>query len=136
MLKVKTYLAASPVHGIGVFADEDITGGSAIWEFNSAVDLRYSCEEWLKLKEAISTESFAALERYSYKENDSYWLCLDNAQFMNHCEERYNVVNEISGLMRARWDIKRGEELLCNYFQYSDKDDVHLMGLCKASSKL
>lgn len=132
MLKVKTYLAVSPVHGIGVFADEDITGGTAIWEFNSAVDLRYSCEEWQKLKESISLQSFSALERYSYKENNVYWLCLDNAQFMNHCAERYNVVNEISCLMKARWDIKRGEELLCNYFQYSDIDDVHLISLRKA----
>ena len=132
MLKVKTYLAVSPVHGIGVFADEDIRRGTVIWEFNPAVDLRYSREEWQKLKESISPQSFAALERYTYKENNYYWLCLDNAQFMNHCEEHYNVVNEISCLMRARWDIKRGEELLCNYFQYSDLDDVHLRCLRRA----
>lgn len=129
MLKVKTYLAASPVHGIGIFAGEDIKTQTVIWECNPQVDLRYSCEEWQKLRKSVSPESFAALERYSYKENNTYWLCLDNAQFMNHCEQDFNVVNESSGFMLARRDIRKGEELLCNYFQYSDYDDVHVKWL-------
>ena len=129
MLKVKTYLAVSAVHGIGLFADQDIPGGAAIWEFNPMVDLEFSCEEWQQLRKSISPHSFTALERYVYKENNSYWLCLDNAQFMNHSDEQYNVINESSGLMRARRKIRRNEELLCNYFHYSDRDDVHLQYL-------
>ncbi len=133
MLKVKTFLAESLVHGIGIFAGEDIPEKTAVWEFNPHVDLQYSCEEWQQLKESVSPESFAALERYSYKENNAFWLCLDNAQFMNHCQQDYNVVSESSGLMLARRDIKKGEELLCNYFQYSDCDDVHIryLGICE-----
>lgn len=131
MLKVATYLDVSAVHGIGIFAGENIAAGTVIWEFNPHVDLKYSPVEWEKLKKSVTTQSFAALERYSYKENDHYWLCLDNAQFMNHCDDSYNVINESACLMRARWDIKPGEELLCNYFQYSDSDDKHLGCLMK-----
>ena len=62
MLKVKTYLAVSAVHGIGLFADQDIPGGAAIWEFNPMVDLEFSCEEWQQLRKSISPDprSFSA----------------------------------------------------------------------------
>jgi len=135
MLKVITYLEVSGVHGIGIFAGEDIPAKSVIWEFNPHVDLKYSCKEWQQLKEEVSPQSFAALERYSYKEDNYYWLCLDNAQFMNHGDEDYNVVNESSCLMLARRDIKQGEELLCNYFHYSDCDDQHVKCLRKSGSE-
>lgn len=44
---------------------------------------------------------------------------------MNHSDSGYNVVNTAANTMLARCDIRRGEELLCNSFQYSDADDVH-----------
>ena len=126
MLKVKTYLDASSVHGIGIFAGEDIPKGSVIWEFNPYVDLVYTPEQWCSLGANISIQSFAALKRYSYKEKGNYYVCLDNAQFMNHSAVDFNVGDNREGNnMLARRDIRMGEELLCNYFQYSDSDDEH-----------
>jgi len=125
MLKVHTYLDRSTTHGIGIFAADDIPAGALVWEYNPRVDLTYSPDEWQSLKAAVAPASFTALERYSYKENDRYHLCIDNAQFMNHSDSNYNVVNTAHNTMLARCDIRRGEELLCNYFQYSDADDVH-----------
>ena len=130
MLKVRTHLAASAVHGIGIFADEDIAKGSVIWEFNPHVDLVYTPEQWYNLSVNISAQSFSALRRYSYKERGKYYFCLDNAQFMNHSAADFNVENHLEGVyMLARRDIRRGEELLCNYFQYSDSDDEHRLAL-------
>ncbi|MEW6595563.1 MAG: SET domain-containing protein [Thermodesulfobacteriota bacterium] len=125
MLKIHTYLDRSATHGIGIFAAEDIPEGTLVWEYNPRVDLTYSPEEWQSLKATVAPASFTALERYSYKENDCFHLCIDNAQFMNHSDSNYNVVNTAHNTMLARCDIRRGEELLCNYFQYSDADDVH-----------
>ncbi len=125
MLRIHTYLDRSVTHGIGIFAAEDIPEGTLIWEYNPQVDLTYSPEEWQKLKTTVAPACFTALERYSYKENNRYHLCIDNAQFMNHSESGYNVVNTAHNTMLAHCDIRRGEELLCNYFQYSDADDVH-----------
>jgi len=130
MLKVRTYLDISRVHGIGIFAEEDIPRGTVIWEFNPHVDLLYSPEEWSRLATSISEQSLAALKRYSYKEKGKYCLCIDNAQFMNHCAENFNVENLQEGnRMLACCDISKGEELLCNYFQFSDSDDAHVLFL-------
>lgn len=38
MLKVKTYLDKSDIHGIGVFADEDIEENQIIWKFDERFD--------------------------------------------------------------------------------------------------
>ena len=130
MLKVKTYLNLSRIHGIGIFAEEDIPMGTVIWEFNPNVDLIYTPEQWSNLAANLAEPSFAALKRYSYKEKGNYFICLDNAQFMNHCAAAHNVENlEEGNRMLARCDIKKGEELLCNYFQYSDSDDTHRLML-------
>ena len=133
MLKVQTYLDISAVHGIGIFASEDIPGATVIWEFNPHVDLVFTPDEWNHIAVNVSEQSFAALKRYSYKEKGNYYLCLDNAQFMNHSATAFNVENlRETNLMVSRCDIRKGEELLCNYFQFSDSDDEHVLCLSAA----
>lgn len=133
MLKVKTYLDKSPVNGIGIFANEDIPQGKIIWEFNHFVDLVFSSEEWDNLTKSISFESLQQVLKYTYKSNGKYYLCVDSAQFMNHNDDQYNIGNNSQNdTMFARWDIKRGEELLCNYFEYCDSDDYNLSRIRKS----
>ena len=129
MLRINTYLDSSTIHGIGIFAGEDIPQGTLIWEYNPMVDLTYTVDQWETLRRAVAEASFTALQRYSYKEGGRYHLCIDNAQFMNHSDSRYNVVNTAANTMLACCHIRQGEELLCNYFQYSDVDDVHAQWL-------
>ncbi len=128
MFTVATYLDRSALHGIGVFAGQDIARGQIVWQFNPLLDLAYSYDEWLALQAADSPHSFTHIRRYSYKEGDRFYLCLDNAQFMNHSSEGHNVENNRElNTMVARTAITRGEELLCNYFEYCDEDDYNLM---------
>ncbi len=127
MLKVQTYIGPSEVSGLGLFLDQDISQGECVWEYCDLVDITYSAEQWKRLKSHLSNESFKMIKRYAYKENGSYIVCMDNAQFMNHSSDEFNVVNNSDLLsMVASRDIKKGEELLCNYFEYSDEDDDHL----------
>ena len=42
MLLVKTTLACSPIHGIGLFADQCILQGTRIWEFTPGFTLKLS----------------------------------------------------------------------------------------------
>ncbi|HIJ78554.1 MAG: SET domain-containing protein [Desulfobulbaceae bacterium] len=130
MLIVKTYLDRSTIHGIGIFAGEQIACDAPIWEFNPAVDLEFTVEQWLAMKKTISPQSFNNLLRSSYKENNRIYLCMDNAQFMNHSTEIANIrQDEIRNTMHAKRTIQCGEELLCDYFAYSDPDDLHLKSL-------
>ena len=130
MLKVKTYLEVSPVHGIGVYAGENIPYGTIVWEFNPYVDLVYTPEQWSAIEAGVSCQSMEVMRRYSYKEKGRYYLCLDNAQFMNHSQDNYNLINnKKNNTMHAEKDISKGDELLCNYYEYSDSDDIHLQCL-------
>ena len=135
MLAVNTYLDRSATHGIGLFAGEKIISGTLVWEFNPAVDLQFTLEQWQDLQGKISSQSFASLVRHSYKEDGLFYLCLDNAQFMNHDLQNDNIQqNHNSNTMHAMRDIAPDEELFCNYFDYSDPDDIHLRKLSHSSA--
>ena len=130
MLSVNTYLDRSPLHGIGLFASQKIIAGSMVWEFNPAVDLVYSLNQWDALKASIAAPSFMNLARLSYKEAGEIYICMDNAQFMNHSETHTNGVHGASkNRMHALRDINKGEELLCNYLSNSDPDDYHIKNI-------
>ena len=135
MLRIKTYLDKSSLHGIGIFAGEDVPAGTVIWQFNPLVDLEFSPEKWTIMRRELCAPSFQEVEKYSYKEKDRIIVCLDNAQFMNHDNKWYNVKNSADGNdMIARRAIAAGEELVCNYFEYCDSDDANLVKI-KASCK-
>ena len=123
---IKTYLAPSAVSGIGLFSGENIPKGKIIWEYFPLVDITFSVPQWEELRDNIANTSFDMIQRYAYKEEDHYVLCTDNAQFMNHCSNLFNVTNtdDLKSMFTLR-EIKKGEELLCNYMEYSDPDDHH-----------
>jgi SET domain-containing protein len=127
MLLIKTFLERSDIHGIGLFAGHDLKAGTAVWEFNDLVDLKFTLEEWDLYRREITTQSYNNLLNLSYKEDDFIILCIDNAQFMNHSLTRCNIGHQDSSRdrMYAYRDIMKGEELLCNYQAYSDPDDYH-----------
>lgn len=130
MLTIKTIVKRSELHGLGVFASENISKGKVIWEYFPMIDITYSLEKWRELELNLAPASFETIKRYAYKENGVYVVCMDNAQFMNHSHEYYNVANtdDLKSMYATR-DIAQGEELLCNYLEYSDDDDHHIQKL-------
>lgn len=127
MLTIKTYIKESLVDGIGLFATYQISKGDLVWQYHPDVDLTFSEERWAQMQKSLSPWSYDSLRNYSYKENGQYIVCLDQAQFMNHSDLNFNVGNSKDlKKMYALRDIEAGEELLCNYFDYSDEDDHHL----------
>lgn len=124
MLLVKTKLDVSPIHGIGLFADEFIAEGTIIWKFSGLIDLRRAEEEILKLPEGSREQ----IQKYSYREKHSglYVLCGDDARFFNHsanpnCLDLYT--SEEQDITVALRDIAAGEELTCDYALF-DQDFV------------
>ena len=131
MLKVKTYLDRSKIHGIGLFSDQIISTGQEVWSFHPKIDLVIEPDEWLTMEREVAEASFSQIRRLAYKENGKIHLCLDNAQFMNHSRILNNITNlKDTNTMIATRQIEVGEELLCNYFEFCDQDDViQLVGL-------
>ena len=116
MLLIKTKLDVSDIHGIGLFADEDIPAGAIIWKFNRLIDLR--CAE-ADIQE-LSDSSREQISKYSYREKHTglYVLCGDDARFFNHsanpnCLDFYH--SEEQDITIAVRDIAAGEELTCDY---------------------
>lgn len=111
MLRVPTFVAPSPIAGVGLFAATDLPAGTVIWEYVEGVDWRITPAEL----EAFPEPYRARLRHYLYQEDSGdFVLCGDNAKFMNHsdvpnCDDpegEYTVTNR---------HVRAGEELTCDY---------------------
>lgn len=119
MMLVKTYLAQSGIHGIGIFADEPIKAGTKIWEFMEGFDTEHDETVLVSTPEPI--RSF--IRRYSYPHHTQKGKIIldgDHGRFMNHNEKPntdFRMIHANSGF--ALKDIARGEELTCNYNEFA-----------------
>lgn len=118
MLKIKTYIANSPINGIGVYFAEDIKANTLLWSFDDRVDLTFSDKEFSEIPDFLKAHYL----KYSYQDIDSnLWLyCGDNARFTNHSFDA-NVISKSGdnfGFDFALRDIKAGEEYLANYAEW------------------
>lgn len=115
MLLVPTYLALSPIHGIGLFAAAPIPAGSEVWRLDAAVDL--------VVDEAavagLGTVAQLQVQRYAYVDpvRRVRILCADDARFFNHADDA-NCGDEPGGdgsVTVALRDIAEGQELTWDY---------------------
>ncbi|WP_291842100.1 SET domain-containing protein [Maricaulis sp.] len=122
MLLVDTYLAPSPLEGLGVFASEFIPAGTLIWVLDPAVDLILT-ESQLTERPPVYRQY---MQRYAYFDRglNGYLLDGDHARFLNHSDEP-NLDFRADGNGEARRDIHSGEEILCDYSQFME--DVVLL---------
>lgn len=116
MLLVPTYVAPSPIEGVGVFAAEDIPVGAPIWELNLELDRLLEPEQLAKLPPVL--RAFA--ERYGYPyPHDPTRLVLemDNGRFMNHAVQPNTsfVDPDVGYTIQV---IRAGSELTCNYGEF------------------
>ena len=115
MLYVKSIVKESPIHGVGCFADQDISKGDLVWMFNDKTD------KYL-FKHTTHGLWKQCLDHYGWKEGDFHIICFDNAMYINHSTEANLILNEKTGNMHAARLIKMGEELTKDYFKvYGEK---------------
>lgn len=111
MLRLLTKLGPSSIHGIGLFAAEDIGAGTVVWQ-KDLLDMEVSMF-WMPRN----------LRDYGYLRDDGNWvLCADDARFFNHSETPN--CGDLEGpdeVVVALRNISAGEELTCNYWKF-DQD--------------
>ncbi len=117
MLVVKTKLEYSSIHGLGCFAGEDIVAGQLVWRFEPGVDLVFTETELQRLPESF--REFLRVYAYSpvAHAEKTYVLCIDHARHMNHSDSPSLLENSNGDNIAAR-DIRKGEELTCNYLEF------------------
>lgn len=112
MLLVKTYVAPSSIHGLGLFAAEPIRKGTRIWAFDPVFDRFITREEFEKLPPAA--QQFLRIYAYPWpKDGDTLLFSADNGHFSNHSDDA-NTYEEEPYAYAAR-DIAVGEEITSNY---------------------
>ena len=123
MLLVDTKVLPSSIHGIGLFAAQDISRGTRVWEFTPGFDLHFT-ESQVR---ALPATARKQLENYCYKHlsKRTYVLVADDARFLNHSElpniTDYNMESlRDDAYSLANRDIKAGEELTVDYYEFDE----------------
>jgi hypothetical protein len=115
MLRIKTVLKPSGMHGIGLFADQYIKEGATTWEYDPRLDISFTFEDFEKLPQQYKN-IFLKYGYYDYL-LELFIVCTDDQRFINHSSRHYNIISSPDRDVACR-DIKPGEELLCNYNHY------------------
>lgn len=110
MLVVKTYVAPSRIHGLGVFAAQPLKAGTLVWVFDPVIDQVITRDQLAALPDAVRD---IALSRSFISECGQTILSRDNGVFLNH-SERPNIAGESSKAFALR-DIAMNEELTEDY---------------------
>lgn len=116
MILVRTRVAPSAIHGLGLFAVGAIPRGTAIWRFELKFDREFSPEQFA----ALPPEAQAHLRLFAYVDAATGLRVLsgDHACFMNHATSPNTgaAVNSLPPITTvALRDIAAGEELTCDY---------------------
>jgi uncharacterized protein len=127
MLQVKTYLDKSPIHGIGVFAAQEIQEGNLVWMFEPRIDKVLDIND---LSENLTLIERQFIETYAYfdKQLNKYVLSADNDRFTNHSNDPNTFPLSTSEVVACR-DIHVGEEITINYFAIDNFAEKHIFGM-------
>lgn len=126
MLLVKTYVGPSKIHGTGLFAGRDIAKGEEIWSFHPITCSKSSLSQFLSQFYKLKFDQIMALLNYSYIKDNFVYSIQDNTRYINH-SLRPNVGLIDTQTEVALRDIKKGEEILENYFDSYDQNDFYFI---------
>lgn len=120
MIMVKTKLGKSKIHGIGLFADQNIKKGTITWDYQPWFHITYSKEDLKKMSKPAREQ--VLWYAFVDKKDDRYILCADDQRFINHSSnpKKINILSISQYRDIALRDIKKGEELLCDYNKFDD----------------
>lgn len=133
MYKVKVEVRHSDIDGRGVFAVEDISKGTIVWQFTDGHDVKMTTNDFenLELKEKQSLKKVAYLS-----EQTNMWVIPpqnDPACFTNHNNNANTksvfdpkISEEI--VFVASRDIKASEEITDNYLEFDPQANPNAHG--------
>jgi len=133
MIHIKYKLDRSSIHGIGVFANQDIKKGDVIFTA-SPLDVNITQDKFDQLEEAEKQEV-----RYwgFWVESKKMWhVDFDHIHFINHSFSA-NTTQDFShpeAYLIASRDIKKGEELTQNYLEFETAEDLKRRGITNSQA--
>ncbi len=122
MIHIKYKLGASKIHGTGLFADQDITSGQLIYTPNTLLDVDITQKEFDSLSYSEKTE--VKYYGYIHKKTGNWHVAFDAIRMLNHHNELANVIQDNTMVMVAKRNILSGEELLQNYLDFDNPEEL------------
>lgn len=116
MLLVKTFVAQSPINGLGLFAAVDIAPGTAWWRLDGRIDGIFSEAEFAALPEMARQH----VRHSGFLQKGTWVMCGDDARFVNHAFDtpsRPDTNGMASVTVRP---IRAGEEITEDYTQFDE----------------
>src|SRR4051794_426888 len=83
MMLIKTRVAASAIHGLGLYAVDPVPRGTQVWRFDPGFDHDFSPQQYAALPPL--TREHIRWFCYVNRDNAHYILSGDHACFINHC---------------------------------------------------
>lgn len=125
MMCVKTKVLPSKIHGLGLFADQNIPKGTMIWKFTPGFDLKFTKEQILNFPKDL--QIYLAFYSWKSKKSGMYCFSSDNGKYFNH-SDKPNVLSaykdgEEEVITTSLKEIKAGEEILDNYSSFEETID-------------
>ena len=111
LLLIEHFVAASPVHGLGVFSTQFVAKGTRVWVAHPVIDREISPSELQSLPPHVVKLIETHSEYLSGK--DLFRLSADGGYYMNHSNDP-NLVDHGDEMFACR-DIQQSEELFCDY---------------------
>jgi uncharacterized protein len=128
MLLINTHIQPSEIHGLGLFAAEDIPKGTWIWKFHSNTTQVFSQRKFLSVCQELSFHALKNFIDYSYIRKGKIYYINDNTRFINHSTTpNVGFLSNLSEI--ALQDIKKGDEIIENYHNSYDENDFFRMDI-------
>jgi SET domain-containing protein len=113
---IETYIDRSSIEGTGVFAARDIAKGELVTKHTEGLDMIFTQSQF----DAFAPPFQQFLRRQTYRSDGEYVLNVDHERFTNHADNPNTIwSDEKDGMVAAR-DIKRGEEITCDYREFDE----------------
>lgn len=118
MFFINLELKPSKVHGLGVFTQESIKRGAAVYRHDPKLDLILTATRFARLDQRDQ----ALILHYGGidKRLRRYRLPYDNLRFLNHSDSPNVGYDEATDQIIALRDISPGEEILQDYRDFED----------------
>ncbi len=129
MIHIKYKLDRSGVHGIGIFADQDVKKGELIFTASPVLDVNITQEQFDSLKEAEQKE----IKYWGFfdEPTQKWHVDFDHMHFINHSYSA-NTTQDFAhpeAYITAARDIQAGEELTQNYLEFETPEDLGRRGI-------
>lgn len=114
MIHVKYKIRTSSIHGVGLFAGQEIKKGELIYTPSPLLDVNLTQEQFDSL--SVFEQQEVTYYGYFHNKTQKYHVAFDAIRILNHAYPGVaNVTQDEDMVMVSLRDISSGEELLQDY---------------------